>query len=85
MLTHTGVKMLQKYLAGSGKVPNFAPANETEVSPQRGQKEQTSATAEKFKKKSPKILVIQKSVVTLQNLSERASGAPVSPASRREH
>lgn len=43
--------MLQKYLAGSGKVPNFAPANETEVSPQRGQKEQMSATAEKFKKK----------------------------------
>ena len=42
--------MLQKYLAGSGKVSNFAPANETEVSPQRGQKEQTSATAEKFKK-----------------------------------
>ena len=30
-----GIKKLQKYLVGSQKVSNFAPANETEVLPRK--------------------------------------------------
>jgi len=68
-----GIKKLQKYLVGSQKVSNFAPANETEVLPRkRDERSNAGYGAKVLKKKVTKILVIQKLVVTLQNLSEKS-------------
>ena len=67
------IRKLLKNLEEWNKVHNFAPANETEVLPMRLPRwcnASGGAKVEGFEKKLLKILVIQKLVVTLQNLSE---------------
>jgi hypothetical protein len=51
----------------------------------RGLKGVTPATARKFKKKVTKILVIQKLVVTLQNLSEKSFRSAGRPGTHEEN
>ena len=49
-----GIKKLQKYLVGSRKVPNFAPANETEVLPRKRAERSNAGYGAKVQKKSQK-------------------------------
>ena len=48
------IKKLQKYLVGSQKVPNFAPANETEVLPRKRDERSNAGHGAKVQKKSHK-------------------------------
>lgn len=80
-----GIKKLQKYLVGSQKVSNFAPANETEVLPRKRAERSNAGHGAKVQKKVTKILVIQKLVVTLQNLSEKSFRSAGRPGTHEEN
>ena len=80
-----GIKKLQKYLVGSQKVSNFAPANETEVLPRKRAERSNAGYGAKVQKKVTKILVIHKLVVTLQNLSEKSFRSAGRPGTHEEN